>query len=78
MRCRDCGEDATITRKGRTRNDVCDSCWETRLELVSGKIVPTGPEVMAIQKAMASGRGRAKGLIDAARDRAAGSETGGR
>ena len=70
-KCRDCGgaltdDDDKDTYK--TRGDVCISCWKTRGELVNGKIcTPGGPEFLAIQRAMANGRGTAKRLIDAAR-----------
>jgi hypothetical protein len=67
MKCHDCGKIFTsITHTSRM--DICDPCWETRMELVEGKIVPLGsPEFKAIQKKMAGGRGTAKRYIDTLR-----------
>jgi len=69
-KCRDCGtSDYEVSRRGR--DDVCDSCFTTRCELVAGGIVPLGgPDFLRIQRAMAGGRGTAKRLIDKLRSEA--------
>ena len=67
--CRDCGNTLSDDNQKRSdRADVCDSCWDTRMDLVEGKVCqPGGPEFVRIQRAMANGRGTAKRLIDKAR-----------
>ena len=70
MRCNDCGCDLnsdTLAREmgfrtgGRT--DVCDGCWDTRGKLARGELFPVR-EIGDIQRAMASGRGTARRLIE--------------
>ena len=77
-KCGDCGDlvGEIKTRsqrgfRGPVRADICDGCWETRKELVKGNIVPLdAPYFIKIQKAMGSGRGTAKRLIDKVRKEA--------
>lgn len=67
MGCNDCGgglTQETMTRR-RGRTDVCDRCLETRMQLVSGNLIPCGsPEFKILQRKMARGRGTAKRYLD--------------
>lgn len=68
-KCRDCGQPiGEIKRRPIMRDDVCEGCWQNRLDLVSGRITAlvNSPEMRAIQRAMANGRGTAKRLIEKA------------
>jgi len=71
--CNDCGEPLTDDNKRSACvfcADVCKPCWETRGELVEGKIVSlASDEFEAIRKAMVGCPGTAKNLIDAAREK---------
>lgn len=64
MKCNDCGTLLTnVTHP--YRKDVCDGCWQTRLDIVQGKIVAiSSPEFEKIQKKMTCGKGTAKRYID--------------
>lgn len=63
MRCNDCrGEIGKQERS--TRSDVCDGCWDNRMDLVTGRKSATPEQVRAIQRSMAAGRGTAKRRID--------------
>ena len=61
--CRDCRGDLGEQKKS-TRSDVCDSCWDSRLALVSGRLPATPEQFKEIQRSMANGRGTAKRRID--------------
>jgi hypothetical protein len=65
-KCRDCGGELGEQKKSK-RPDVCDSCWQTRLDLVSGRIPATKDQLQGVQRSMAGGRGTAKRRIDALR-----------
>lgn len=64
--CNDCPSEInnkTMTRR-TGREDVCDSCWDTRGKLVRGELLKPGtPEFIRVQKAMSNGHGTAKRLI---------------
>lgn len=66
MKCHDCGVEITEENMNRKyRRDICVGCWQTRADLVCGKIVPiTSPDFKLIQRKMAEGRGTAKKYID--------------
>ena len=63
MKCNDCG--LLFSTDRRMRDDVCDSCWETRAKLVNGELILIGtPDFIKLQKKMAYGRGTAKRFLD--------------
>jgi hypothetical protein len=64
MKCRDCGQ-STGEQKRSSRPDVCDSCWDNRKALVSGRIPASIEQLRSIQKSMANGRGKAAAKIAA-------------
>jgi hypothetical protein len=69
MKCNDCGEELTKENVAQCqRGDICNPCWNTRGELVAGKIVQPGSlEFIKIQRKMSNGRGTAKRYIDTLR-----------
>lgn len=77
MKCNDCGQQITDEnykrdRSQTRRHDICDGCWQTRDDLINGKIVPLGgAEFIQVQRKMANGRGTAKKYIDQLRARQA-------
>ncbi len=66
MGCTDCG--IILTEENinvSNRLDVCKSCWDTRLKLIIGEIVPINSyEFKEIQRKMRSRRGTAKKFIE--------------
>jgi hypothetical protein len=69
MKCNDCGRELTPENcNRRMRTDVCKSCWTTREELVTGKIVSLNSVRMReIQRRMSNGDGTAAKYIDSLR-----------
>ena len=69
MKCNDCGNIFESIKRLGGRSNICAPCWDTRMNLVAGKIVPLGsPMFKEIQRKMATGRGTAKRFIESLKE----------